>query len=135
MVIRSSNNLEEINQNFRELNLTIVTSVGLGISLGITGEIIGILIGGKMDYLYFILLMAFILISGILIFFIYWWSLPRVKIRDYIESVATYDCSKQIFFDYFYAYYEFGSSIHHLSRLTNENRLEKINLKNDEKLI
>jgi hypothetical protein len=126
---------EEVKHNFRELNLTIITSVGLGISLGITGEIIGILIGGKMDYIYFILLMAFILISGILIFFIYWWSLPRVKIRDYFESVAIYDCSKQIFFEFFYAYYEFGASIHHLSRLINENRLEKIILKNDDKLI
>ncbi len=61
--------------------------------------------------------------------------MPSIKVRDTIQGVATYDKSKNIFFDYFYTYYEFGASIHHLSRLINENRSEKIILQNNEKLV
>ena len=49
--------------------------------------------------------------------------------RNYLRSV------RKIFFDYFYTYDEFGITIHHLSRIINENRPVKILFENDNRLV
>jgi hypothetical protein len=83
MLIKNQLNVEYI-KNFRELNLTILTSIGLGLSLGIAGEITSTIIIGNYESQYiYAYLGLFIGITAAFSSPIIWFSLPRVQFRDF----------------------------------------------------